>query len=89
MFLFQKLRVLLLWLSTEINLELLREKTFTWELLPQAKGLGNFQASLSEALQYDERVTYRTEECGTVPLVHLGWSLSFLIWLQSTPPCGP
>lgn len=51
MFLFQKLRVLLLWLSTEINLELLREKTFTRELLPQAKGLGNFQASLSEVLQ--------------------------------------
>lgn len=51
MFLFQKLRVLLLWLSTEISLELLREKTFTRELLPQAKGLGNFQACLSEALQ--------------------------------------
>lgn len=61
-----------------MNLELLREKTFTRELLPQAKGLGNFQASLSKALQYDERVNYRTEECGTVPPSAPGMESKFL-----------
>ena len=47
-FLFQRLSVLLLWPSSENILDLMREKTFTRQLLPQAKGLENFQASLGE-----------------------------------------
>ena len=42
------------------------------------KGLGDFQASLSKVLQYDERVNYRTEECRTVPPSAPGMESKFL-----------